>query len=487
MSQADICLILEGTYPFVRGGVAAWTHEMITRQDHLRFHIVSLLPRDENPDQQYAFPANVVGHTVIRMQQLKTGAAVSARELARMKEALREPLEALTTGVAHLDHYRAIIETLGRHPEGGEAVLNSEEMWGLLTEMYEDAFPESSLLDYFWSWRALVSGVYSLLAAPLPEAKVYHALSTGYAGMMLARAKIETGRPCLLTEHGIYTNERRIEVALADWLTETASRTLTIDRTRLSLRDFWIDSFANYSRIAYEASDSIITLFAGNQTAQIEDGADPARMRIIPNGVDLERFASIQKRSHERPTVALIGRVVPIKDVKTFLRSVASLRDMLPDVRALVLGPTDEDPAYVDECQSMMDHLALRDHVTFAGQVRIDDYLPEIDVLVLSSLSEAQPLVLLEGGACGIPAVATDVGACREIVMGREDESPRLGAGGSVVPLASPQALADAMFKLLTDQTLYRQSASVIRRRVSTYYNKRDQINAYRELYAAFM
>lgn len=488
--SADICLILEGTYPYVRGGVSAWTHEMITRLDHLRFHIVTLLPRDEQPEQNYAFPPNVIGHTSIHLQRLPAGEFLSHDEVARLAQAIESPLLSISTGTAGLKDFGTLYHALARFREtlGGESLLNSIGMWELIERMYEKDFAETSMLDYFWSWRAVIAGLYSLMLPELPGAKVYHALSTGYAGVLLARAKLEKNRPCLLTEHGIYTNERRIEIALADWLTETASKTLTTDRTKMSLREFWLDTFANYSRICYEACDSILTLYGGNQITQADDGADQGKMRIIPNGVDLARFAALRPAPQkERPTVALIGRVVPIKDVKTFLRMVASLREMLPDIRALVLGPTDEDSDYVAECQSMVEYLALSSHVTFTGQVKIDDYLPEIDVCVISSISEAQPLVILEAGACGIPTVATDVGACREMIMGAPGENPRLGAGGAVVPLGSPRALAEEAFRLLTDRKAYEEAASAIKRRVTTYYDKKDQIAAYRELYKNMM
>jgi glycosyltransferase involved in cell wall biosynthesis len=332
-----------------------------------------------------------------------------------------------------------------------------------------------------------MGGFYSLITAELPKARCYHAMSTGYAGLMAARAKIETGRPVILTEHGIYTNERRIEISSADWLEETASKAMTIDQTRLNLRDLWNQTFANYSRICYQASDQIITLYTGNQQAQLADGAEAAKMRIIPNGIDIEHYGRITKKPHARPTIAMIGRVVPIKDVKSFLRAVNILNQTVPELRVFIIGPTDEDPDYAAECEHLVEYFALQKVVQFTGRVSIEDYLPEIDVLVFSSISEAQPLSILEAGACGIPTVATDVGACREMLLGKPDESPAFGAGGTVVPLSSPKALAEAVFQLLSNRTLYNDYSRAIRQRVSTYYSMRDQHAAYRALYATYI
>jgi glycosyltransferase involved in cell wall biosynthesis len=102
---------------------------------------------------------------------------------------------------------------------------------------------------------------------------------------------------------------------------------------------------------------------------------------------------------------------------------------------------------------------------------------------VLTSISEGQPLVILEAGAAGIPSVATDVGACREIIEGHADEDPKLGPGGVVTTLTSPKATAEGMYKLLSDQAFYAAASNAIRERVRRYYDKRDMLGSYRELY----
>jgi glycosyltransferase involved in cell wall biosynthesis len=488
-SQVDVCLILEGSYPFVQGGVSTWMHEVIEKQPHLTFHIVALLPRDDEPKMLYELPSNVKGLTKINLMRLPKGASLSDAEATRMFDKLRTPLINLTTSTASLNDLETMIQAIKPYSGklGSAVMLDSQAAWKLTTDMYETSFSESSMLDYFWSWRAVMGGLYSLMIADLPVAKCYHAMSTGYAGIFAARAKIETGKPVLLTEHGIYTNERRIEISSADWLEETASKTLTIDETRRNLRDLWSHTFAGYSRIAYQAADKIITLFAGNQAAQLNDGADKNKMMIIPNGVDVERYGQVGHRTHTQPTVALIGRVVPIKDIKTFLRAIAALKQNIEDLRVFILGPMDEDPEYAEDCKQMVEYFALQKTVTFTGRVRIEDYMPEIDVLVFSSISEAQPLTILEVGANGIPTVATDVGACREMILGMDNETPALGAGGVVAPLSNPQALAQGIYKLLSDADFYESCSSAMRKRVQLYYNKNDQHEAYRALYAACM
>ena len=488
--KADICLILEGTYPYVTGGVSGWTHGLIRDQSHLTFHLCAIVPRDGELELKYSLPNNVIGLTTIRLNDLPTGNEVSGRVARQMHQALRQPLETMTNnkpmGLAEL---KRIVEVLAtpRTAIGTELLLDHEEAWKQLVAIYESSYPDHSFLDYFWSYRAIVGGLYSVLLAPLPPANVYHALSTGYAGLMAARAKLETGKPVFVTEHGIYTNERRIEIASAEWLEASASKALTIDKPRRDLRDMWIDSINNFSRVCYEASDKVITLFTGNQRPQLEDGADLNKMQIIPNGVDIEHFSRLAHRRQETPTIGLIGRVVPIKDVKTFIRAISLLRQTMPDLRAYIIGPTDEDRQYYAECVTLVELLGLEHTITFTGQAKVEDYLPSLDILVLTSISEAQPLVILEAGAAGIPIVATDVGACRELIEGLPDETEALGHGGIVTPLASPASTADAIFTLLSDPNRYESASTAIKERVRIHYNETIQQHAYRNLYAQYL
>lgn len=485
--KADICLILEGTYPYVTGGVSGWAHGLITEQSHLSFHLCAIVPRDADLELKYTLPSNVIGPTTIRLNDLPKGAAIGGGLAHRVHHALREPLAKLTNeSPMELSDLKRVMDVLAgtKANIGTELLLDHEKAWEQLISLYEASFPDHSFLDYFWSYRAIIGGVYSVLLAPLPQADVYHALSTGYAGLMAARAKVETGKPTMVTEHGIYTNERRIEVTAADWLEATSSKALTIDKPRRDLRDMWIDSINNFSRVCYDACDHIVTLFAGNQRPQLEDGANPEKMMVIPNGVDIARYGKLAHRRQSAPVVALIGRVVPIKDVKTFIRSVSLLRQTMPDITAYIIGPTDEDREYYAECVTLTEMLGLDRIITFTGQAKVEDYLPMLDVLVLTSISEAQPLVMLEAGAAGIPIVATDVGACRELVEGASEEDAALGIGGIITPLASPASTADAVFTLLSDNALYEAASNAIATRMRTYYNETIQQQAYRNLYA---
>jgi len=484
---ADICLIVEGSYPYVTGGVSSWLQSLITTQKQFSFHVVTLVVNTSKLVSKYQLPDNVLSLQHICLQDMPRGMPPS-RHTPQLLAELKQPVLKLQQH-ADLTEIQQILEILlpYQNQVGSRILLNSEAAWNLILDIYHQILPHSSFINYFWSWRSLLGGLFATLIAPLPKAHVYHTISTGYAGIFAAKAKLETGNPVILTEHGIYTNERRIEILMADWLAESKEQSFVFNQVKRDLRNIWTNIFESYTHACYDACDQIITLYAGNQILQIRDGADPKKLKIIPNGIDYLTFANLPRAIGHPPTVALIGRVVPIKDVKTYIRACYLLLEDIPNLNALILGPYEEDLEYYEECKNLVSHLQCEQTIQFKGQVRLTEHLSHVDVIVLTSLSEAQPLVLLEAGAAGVPSIATDVGACREMILGQSDETPPLGPGGAIVPLASPKATAEKIKLLLTDRNWHARCSTAIQERVRQYYDK-DQVDLiYQQLYSGLI
>ena len=483
-AAADVCLIVEGAYPYVAGGVSSWVDGLIRRHNQLRFSVVAILPESPLPVSKYPAPANLVdlhhlylSETGGRGGGARPGGLNGAELSAAVDDFLRNG------SLAGLDKINTMVAPLLRTGQLA-SLLNSSFAWEVVCDVYQRTMPHESFLHFFWGWRALFGGLIATLGFALPSARVYHAVSTGYAGLLAARAAVETGRPVLLTEHGIYTNERRIEILQADWIVDTIDKGFSIRDTRRDLRDFWVSAFESFARTCYEASVEVITLHEANRLAQITFGADPKRTKIIPNGVNYEALSRLRQAADDTVlTVALVGRVVPIKDISTFLQAIHFLRDRFPLMRAVVLGATDEQPDYYVACKAAVEKLGLGSMVRFAGNVDVMQHFPYIHVNVLTSLSESQPLTLLEAGAAGIPSVATDVGSCREILLGRKDEAPALGPGGILTDVASPRETAEAIATLLSDPALRQSLGCNMQKRVRDYYDLKIVDDAYRAIY----
>ena len=491
-SDADVCLLVEGAYPFVPGGVASWIDWLMKSLSPLRFSVIALVSGQESLVPCFEFPPNMVGLHVLDLSQ-ETALLPKALEYGRHRPELPEELARLLEDLivaGDIKVLRSLIEFINSKsaPLSHQHLLNSRLSWDAVCLMYKHMMPHTSFFHYFWAWRAVFGGLFAILKFPLPRASIYHAICTGYAGMLAARAAIETRRPVILTEHGIYTNERRIEILMAEWVADTIDKGLSLDDHRIDIRDIWMQAFDAYARCCYDACSTITTLYEDNRRLQVLLGADARKTKVIANGIETTRYNKLPRPGDDAPpTIALIGRVVPIKDVKTYISAAALVRERVPDLKALVIGPTEEDPTYARECFELVADLKLENCVIFTGRVRIADYLPKVHVVALTSLSEAQPLVLLEAGAASIPCVASDVGACREILEGRSCERPHFGPGGLVTMIASPEDTAQALCRLLLDKDERRRLGAALRERVHAYYGSERAVYEYKALYKSYL
>src|SRR5262249_55053739 len=261
------------------------------------------------------------------------------------------------------------------------------------------------------------------------------------------------------------------------------------------LRRLWSSFFRALSRLAYVQARHIITLSDANRVKQIADGAPPEKIEIVPNGVALQSAPFEARGGPAADTVALpaprlpvgfVGRVVPIKDLVTFVRA-CDLALNSVEIDARVIGPADEDPGYAARCRQLVARLGRTNAIQFVGPMPPAKLYGDLDVVVLTSFSEGQPLVILEAYTWGLPVIATDVGACREMVEGRGDDARRIGPSGFVTRVAAPKETAAAIVRLARDAHLRRRMGDAGHQRVTTYYQRRDMLARYRSLYESLI
>ena len=118
--------------------------------------------------------------------------------------------------------------------------------------------------------------------------------------------------------------------------------------------------------------------------------------------------------------------------------------------------------------------------VFFTGSINVVDYLGKMDIFLLTSISEGQPLSILEAFAAKIPCIATNVGNCQGLIYGEMDQ---LGDAGIIVPVMSINKIADAIVKLASDSTLREQMGEVGYLRVTNYYEEKKYLESYKKLY----
>lgn len=314
-------------------------------------------------------------------------------------------------------------------------------------------------------------------APDIPRTDLVHTLTAGVAGRLGQHLQETRGTPLLVTEHGVGWYE--LQHGAGE--TETGFRpgdaaTGCAEGTRKRA----VRHLRHYAHTAYAAADRITAVAGSTQEKQHALGADPTRCHVIPNGV------AVSSQPPSPPSAAplhigLVGRMTPLKDIRTFLRACALVQARHPDTQFSVVGPP-TDAAYATQCHTLARSLGLADALTFVEDAReMSAWYARFDVVALTSRSEAQPLALLEAMAHARPVVATDVGDCRRLVTGPDDD---IGPAGAVCMPGDVDGIADALLSLAETPSLRRTQGRAGWRRVRATYRRDQMVTAYRNLYA---
>ena len=217
------------------------------------------------------------------------------------------------------------------------------------------------------------------------------------------------------------------------------------------------------------------------RSLSLQDGFTGRQIRVIENGIDLARYSGEKDRITARRSVGLdparryvanIARFHPVKDQVTLLRAFAEIARQYQNVDLLLVG----DGPLRSPLEQLAGSLAINGRVRFLG-VRHDvpDILQAVDVFVLTSVSEAASITLLEAMASRVPVVVTAVGGNPEMVHHNVE--------GLLVPRGDPQATAIAIAQLLDDPEKAAAMGAAGMRRVHERYRLGSTIESYYNLY----
>ncbi len=467
-----ITLIAEGSYPYIAGGVSTWIHHLVKDISDQDFRLLSIMP-DPNPEPKlelkYEIPDNIV---FMETQYLNTYLELrhsTRRREPRLSKKEKEVISDFLFFKPELD-WKLFAETITNKKKMGTALqfLRSRFFWEIVRKRYLEEFYQAEFNAFFWTIRSMLLPVLHILQADFNlETDAFHCVSTGYAGLIGIVLAQKTGLPLILTEHGIYAREREEEIIKSKWVQGAYKR-------------LWIEFFYFISIGVYHHAQKVITLFYHNHEIQVELGAAREKSVVIPNGVNMSSFPFIEQVATQN-VVATVTRVVPIKDIMTLIRSFKLVVDRRPEAKLLIIGPTDEDPDYYRNCLNLVSLLGLDEQIDFTGRVNVREYLPQIDLMLLTSISEGQPLTILESMSSGVPFVASNVGSCQELLYGAEGDE--FGRAGLITPPVSPAKTAEAIMELLENLDLRREMSSNGRARIEAYYTNERLVESYRKVY----
>lgn len=462
-----VCMILEGSYPYVFGGVSSWMHQYILAMPDVEFVLWCIGAKAKDRGKfKFKFSENVVEvHEVFLDDALKI--KMNQKDSTRLvlnPDQTEEMKKLFVCKRLNWDVLFGIFADGGMNPV---SLLMSPQFLNLLIDICGEEFPYISFAEYFHTIRSMLLPELYLMTQQVPKADIYHATATGYSGILGSLGKWKYKKPFILTEHGIYTREREEELLRAKWVLPY-------------FKQQWIDLFYNFSDCAYSHADRVTCLFDRASAIQNEIGCDRDRQLVIENGIHYERFCEIpQKDTGEYIDIGAVVRIARIKDIKTMIYAFAEVKIDVPNARLYILGDVD-DEEYSVECRQLVKLLNVQD-VYFTGVVNVIEFMEKLDFTILTSISEGQPLSVLESLASGRPCVTTDVGCCRELLEGKESDT--FGSAGICVPPMHKERLAQAIVLMCRENGMRSKMGQAGRERVRRYYTHEISMEKYRKLY----
>jgi glycosyltransferase involved in cell wall biosynthesis len=185
-----------------------------------------------------------------------------------------------------------------------------------------------------------------------------------------------------------------------------------------------------------------------------------APIMVIPNGVDLDRFRPRPRVAGRRRRLVFVGRLIVNKGPDVALEAFLRIERAFPDVVLTVVG----DGPMRSRLEQIAKEKGVGARVEFLGsRTDVAEILADGDLFVRPSLVEGMPLTVLEAMATGLAVVACDVGGVRELVSD--------GATGYLVPPGSPDAVASALTRLLSEDELRLEMGAAALERVRDEFN----------------
>lgn len=463
-----ICIIAEGCYPYVVGGVSGWINNLISSFPRVDFIVLAIISdRSIRKNFQYQLPANL---KEVHEVYLNDSEWVPKQKRNKHFRLPAKEANALHSLLLNCDtDWKTLVTLLQSRKIPLNSLLMGPDFLDAVIECYEEKHSEIVFSDFLWTMRSMYLPLFLAMQSDIPKANLYHCVATGYSGVLGSMAKLlYPDSSLLISEHGIYTREREEEIIKASWI-------------RGLYKNLWIEQFRKMSLFAYQTADKVTSLYEHARTLQIELGCPQEKTLVTPNGIKPELYLNIPQKASDDSfiNIGAILRVTPIKDVKTLIMAFGYAKHSNPDLKLWIMGPADEDEVYAKECFRLVEDMQIED-VVFTGRIQVKDYIGKMDYTILTSISEGQPLTILESFAAHRPVIATDVGNCRGLIFG---ESDGIGNAGILTHIMNIEEIADAMLTLAANPSMRREYGENGYKRLMKKYTIKDMRKTYADIY----
>jgi glycosyltransferase involved in cell wall biosynthesis len=482
MSRIKVVWTGEGTYPYVTGGVSTWADILMHELKNIDFILV---PIQMHPyvKQKFDIPPNVVDilnvplwgteEPIEYIRKIEFSKIYEGKVKTEIENniAVLEPIMILV--LEHIFREKNDLDALG------EALLEfyeyfqmydyyetfrSEAMWNIYKEYilrYYEKVDEDlpTVFDMIEGLRYLYRFFISMLPT-LPKAYIYHSSAAAFCGLSCVIAKQKFGSKFLLTEHGVYMREQYL----------AASRNQMPYRTK----EFLMGLITLVSKLNFHFADIVSPVCDYNSRWEKKWGVEDEKIHTIYNGIDTNVFKQFSvEKEEDRPTVVMVARIDPLKDIETFIRTAQLVAKEIPDVLFKLYGPI-VDEKYYHHCQELAKELDIEYNFSFAGLTNSPQTAyNEGDVVMLTSISEAFPFVVIEAMACEKVVVSSDVGGTKEVLEGY----------GFVIKPKAYEEFAQKVLYLLQNPDIALEMGRDAREAILNGFTIEDMVENYGHLY----
>lgn len=507
--DVDVCIVMESTYPYLKGGVSAVVHDIIGHNSDLTFGILHITWDASSPHEDlYDVPSNVKWVKIIYLsfeQNRKALTSLGPKDLPYGSRGRRRLANRLIDALGSIQH-DDVEPIWSLYDDGVNPRTRQFRIWPLLgTREFMNAVMDRwdglgmPLSDAFWVLRDFTSLAFAVLDHDFPKARVYHAHTTGYAALAAAAAARQNGTHFLLTEHNLY---------IRDTVNELIDRNMALPLVRSDYRDFdvtpkqraWMTWWTEMGPMCYPRAECITYLYPLAVEEARALGSPTERAIVLPNGMPLGEFVP-RYRIRQRKTAEIVAqndpdartwrfcsivRIVPIKGVLDLIEAARLMVESgFTNFTLDVMGPKEHVPEYTRQCEQRIEELGLSDHVRLLGTVKVRDVITDYDLLLMASYNEGQPIVVLEAMATGIPTVGTEVGGMRQVLDDPivDRDGNQLGPCGVLIEAGDYKAMAAETISLVHDLPRYAAYAGMAFRRVDAQFRIEDVMRRYHSLY----
>ncbi|MDX1807966.1 MAG: GT4 family glycosyltransferase PelF [Sulfurospirillaceae bacterium] len=482
MSRIKVVWTGEGTYPYSIGGVSTWADTLMHELKNIDF---VLIPIQMHPYIKLKFdiPPNVVEiinvplwgteEPVEYIKQFEFSRIYASKIKTQMTNEIKtlEPVIILI-----LDHIFRKKEDLDAM---GDSLLQfyeyfqiydyyetfrSVELWEIyknyILNHYKDEKDDiPTVFDMIEGLRYLYRFFISMIPT-LPEAQIYHSSAAAFCGLSCIIAKKKYGSKFLLTEHGVYIREQYL----------AASRNQMPYRTK----EFLMGLITLVSKLNFHFADIVSPVCNYNARWEKRWGTDERKIHTIYNGIDTNVYRQFDvTKNEDRPTVVMVARIDPLKDIETFIKTAKLVAEVIPNVLFKLYGPV-VDEKYFHFCQDLAKELNIEENFIFAGRTDSPQTAyNESDVVMLTSISEAFPFVVIEAMACEKVVISSDVGGTKEVLEGF----------GYVVKPKDYAEFADKVIYVLKNPDIARSMGMDARESILNGFTTEDIVDNYSKVY----